>query len=115
MATKQAASQQVQFFPNIQTTIATQTIPVDEALDTMRGDSWKLPMQEIRACRPGDNSPEAKAERTTLKKELPYYSFGGTFEKRSNQNLTVHSGLVNGDLDTIQNLETAAPPFRRGA
>jgi len=69
---------------------------VDIILERIRGGSNKDLVKKIRA-------EKRKQERNELKKQLPAICFSGMFNKRTDENLVEHSGLICLDFDGYTN------------
>lgn len=67
---------------------------VKEAMDLIGSDTYKDKIIKFRNC-------EDEVLKKTLKKELPYFTFSGTFKKRLTDSLIQHSGLIVLDFDKI--------------
>lgn len=90
-------SNQFSYYPApITNLIPKKTVDLEEIADLIRTDTrLKTITEELRAI-------EDEAEKKKYKaKKLPYVTFSGTFDKRSDTSLVSHSGWLCVDLDKI--------------
>lgn len=65
---------------------------IDEFLDRVKNGYWKEQVELVR-------SEESKDRRKVIKETLPAVTIGGTFSRRSQDNLENHSGFICIDVD----------------
>ena len=86
-------TQQVTIFKNIKETITPYHVGIDTILERIKeGSDSKELVQKIR-------KEKKKADRNELKKQLPAICFSGTFNKRADNSLILHSGIICLDFD----------------
>jgi len=85
-------TQQITIFQNIKETSTPFFREVDKILERIKDGASKDLVKRIR-------SEKKKPERNELKKLLPAICFSGTFNKRSDDSLIEHSGLICLDFD----------------
>ena len=88
----------VSIFKNIKSIAPIKDTSVLKVLESIRSSEYKNRIGLIRI----END---KTKRNELKAKLPYVTFCGTFDSRSNSNLKTHSGLACLDFDNVVNLE----------
>jgi hypothetical protein len=89
----------VTIFKNIKETITPYHVELDLILNRIKdGSDSKVLVQKIR-------KEKRKAERNELKKQLPAICFSGTFNKRADNSLIVHSGIICLDFDGYPNFK----------
>jgi len=86
------STQVVTIFKNIKETEAPFFRPVSQVIDRIKNGASKDLVKRIRA-------EKVKSERQALKKDLPAICFSGTFSKRLDSALVLHSGLICLDFD----------------
>ena len=69
-------------------------------LETIKSERYKEQITQIREATDKDG-------RSVLKEYLDYYTFSGSFKKRSNDELKKHSGLICIDFDDIFDMDRA--------
>jgi hypothetical protein len=82
----------VSLFPNIKSITGGTEADILTILGHIKAGKWKDQVQAIRQL-------ETANEKRSLKKLLPYFTVSGTFEKRAENGLSKHSGLVCLDID----------------
>lgn len=82
-------------------TVPTRDLEVIEALRMIAGEEWAEAIHKLRHA-------SDKHVRQTLKRELPYFTFSGTFRKRHADHLIHHSGILVLDLDDLDALPDTA-------
>ena len=92
-------NQKVTIFKNIKETEAPFIRGVGEILERIKDGSTKNLVKSIRLSKD-------KAERNELKKRLPAICFSGVFNKRNDNGLKEHSGLVCLDFDGYEKKKT---------
>ena len=85
----------ITIFKNIKETDAPFYRDVTVALDRIKNGSSKDIIKRIRQCKD-------KSERNELKKQLPAICFSGEFNKRNDNSLVKHSGLICLDFDDYE-------------
>jgi hypothetical protein len=81
-----------------------QVLSLAEALDCIQDGTYQRPVQRLRALLQAGR----KADYDRAKRRLDAVTLGGTFgPRRSKAGLTLHSGIVHGDLDHLGDLEAA--------
>jgi len=70
---------------------------IDDILTKIKNGHW----QDIALNIMREND---KAKRDDLKKKVPYFTPSGTFERRKNDSLNNHSGLIAIDIDEVENI-----------
>ena len=89
----------VTIFQNIRTTDTPFFRPVEKILERIKEGATKDLVKKIRA-------EKNKPERNELKKQLPAICFSGTFNKRADNSLIEHSGLICLDFDGYEKQKT---------
>ena len=90
-------NKEVSLFPNAFVTELLTTRNITYLLEAIKLGQWKDRVDQIRShVRDGDSE---NAE--SLKKKLNAITFSGTFNKRSNESLNIHSGILCVDLDNL--------------
>ena len=92
-------NQKVTIFKNIKETETPFIRSVGEILERIKDGSTKNLVKSIRLSKD-------KAERNELKKRLPAICFSGVFNKRNDNGLKEHSGLVCLDFDGYEKKKT---------
>ncbi|MCX2473546.1 PriCT-2 domain-containing protein [Pedobacter sp. MC2016-05] len=67
---------------------------IEEAVNMIKGDRYKEPVEALRAT-------DDKARRTFLKSTLDYFTFSGIFKKRTEKGLIKHSNIICLDFDDV--------------
>ena len=89
----------VTIFKNIKETITPYHVELDIILNRIKdGSDSKVLVQKIR-------KEKKKSQRNELKKQLPAICFSGTFNKRADNSLIVHSGIICLDFDGYPNFK----------
>ena len=89
----------VTIFKNIKETITPYHVELDLILNRIKdGSDSKVLVQKIR-------KEKKKLERNELKKQLPAICFSGTFNKRADNSLIIHSGIICLDFDGYPNFK----------
>lgn len=79
--------------------IPSDTLQIEQVVELIKGDTYALLIQAIRAF------TDTKSQKAA-KKELPYVTFSGTFlPTRLETNLVQHSGLMSLDFDNVGSLD----------
>lgn len=73
---------------------------VKKAIDLIKSDTYKESVERLR------NATDSNVKKV-LKDGLDYFTFSGTFKKRSVDGLVKHSGFICLDFDGIENLDDA--------
>ena len=89
---------QISFYTKITNTIPTRAMTIQEVLQDIGSTRYKEQIEQIRVA------PD-KPARDRLKKNLPYYTMGGTFSERANSKLIKASNLINFDIDDLEDPE----------
>jgi hypothetical protein len=92
-------TQEVTIFQNIKETAAPFFRPVDLILQRIKDGASKDLVKKIR-------SEKKKPERNEIKKLLPAICFSGTFNKRADNAIVDHSGLICLDFDGYEKQKT---------
>ena len=86
-------TQNITIFKNIKETITPYHVSIETILDRIKeGSDSKELVQKIR-------KEKKKTDRNELKKQLPAICFSGTFNKRADSSLILHSGIICLDFD----------------
>lgn len=88
----------ITIYPKCTQTTKPSLITVEKAVERIKTGKTKYIVDIVR-------NAESKKEASDAKKELPAYSWSGTFKKRSDEALIAHSGLFCMDLDDVENIE----------
>lgn len=88
----------ISIYKNIKSVIPIKDTSVFKVLDSIQKGEYKEKIANIRL-------EKDKEKRNVLKSYLPYATFCGTFDSRSNSNLKKHSGLACMDFDDVLELE----------
>jgi len=88
----------ISVFKDIKSTVPTHHRNFGVVLEAIKSEKYKRQIEKIRA-------EEDKKVRDSLKSDLNYVTFGGTFTTRSNANLKKHSGLACLDFDGAEDAE----------
>jgi len=89
----------VTIFQNIRDTDTPFFRPINKILERIKDGATKELVKKIRI-------EKNKPERNELKKQLPAICFSGTFNKRSDNSLVQHSGLICLDFDGYEKQKT---------
>lgn len=89
----------VSIYPNINSIKEIDREKLDDVLIDIRGGKWKDLVEEIRL-------EKNKAKRQALKKLAPNFTASGTFTKRTDNDLEVHSDFIAIDIDNITDIES---------
>ena len=93
-------TQKVTIFKNIKETITPYHVELDIILNRIKeGSDSKVLVQKIR-------KEKKKSDRNELKKLLPAICFSGTFNKRADNSLIEHSGIICLDFDGYPNFKS---------
>ena len=71
-------------------------LTIESVLADIQQGTWRNQVEAVRAC-------ETKTEQREAKKKVPYFTVSGTFGKRHDAGLIMHSGLIALDIDPDQN------------
>lgn len=96
----------VTIFKNITDTINPHYISIDKIVERIKEGNSRELVNKIRAC-------WTKEERNKFKKDLPSICFSGIFEKRANDKIKSHSGLVCLDFDHVNDVEKFKERFKK--
>ena len=91
-------SMRVSFFKNIKTVAPIKDTYALSVLELIRSGKYKNEVADIRV-------QNDKTKRNALKAKLPYVTFAGTFETRSNSYLKKPSGLACLDFDDVESID----------
>ena len=78
----------------------TQDVSLHAVLAAIRAGRWREPIEEIRAVYNNGSADPRKAI-GPFKKKLPAIMFSGRFERRANDALVEHSGIIVADFDEL--------------
>ena len=93
-------TQNITIFKNIKETITPYHVSIETILDRIKeGSDSKELVQKIR-------KEKKKTDRNELKKQLPAICFSGTFNKRADSSLILHSGIICLDFDGYPDFKT---------
>lgn len=91
----------ITIYPKITHTEGGHDKPLLDILGYIKTGRWKDKITQLRF----EKAQAGKSARyKALKKDLPYFTTSGTFNKRCDEGLKEHSGFVAIDIDNIQNL-----------
>lgn len=92
-------------FPNIRTVSGGQDTPLAAIIADIASGACRAAVEQARAAfRQGGKQAPAYA---AAKAKLPYFTPGGTFSHRSSTGLTQSSGLLQGDIDELNDSQLA--------
>jgi len=86
-------------FPRIYDAASGQACSLADIIDEIRSDTHQRAIHHARAAY-RQHGKQAEAY-TSAKNQLPYFTPGGTFSRRSSSGLIRASGLVQGDIDQL--------------
>ena len=89
----------ISYYTNIKSVSPLKTISVFKVLDEIKQGKYQSLISDVRLYLHDDN------KRAKEKMKLPYVTFGGKFETRSNSKLVESSGIATLDFDHVQNLK----------
>ena len=90
-------ARKVSFFASVRETSPSQAMTVGGVLEAIRDGRWRAPMEAMRA-----DLGEGRKDAYKAKKEaLPAVTFSGVFDRRANDGLRTHSGLMCLDFDDL--------------
>jgi hypothetical protein len=90
----------VSLFPQIKATTGGTQLELRQVLDGIRSGRWAEQVQAVRAQAAGSPAYDE------AKRQLPYFTPSGTFERRAVGGLVQHSGFMSLDLDAKPNPDT---------
>jgi len=70
-----------------------------DILASIRDGQWREPVLRVRSL------PPDSIEQRDAKKKLPYVTWSGVFDYRTNDGLVQHSGLIGIDIDDLTSLD----------
>jgi putative DNA primase/helicase len=91
-AAPDAAHAEINYFSTVKDTGRPRKATVADALEAIRSGRFKDKVEAVRAT-------ADKNKRKALKKQLPCWTFSGTFSYRDEKSMTAHSGFAVIDLD----------------
>jgi len=89
----------ISYYTNIKSVSPLKTISVFKVLDEIKQGKYQSLISDVRLYLHDDN------KRAKEKMKLPYVTFGGKFETRSNSKLIESSGIATLDFDHVENLK----------
>jgi len=90
-------ARKVSYFASVHETSPSQAMTVGGVLDAIRDGRWREPMEAMRA----DFREGRQADYKAKKEALPAVTFSGVFDRRANDGLRTHSGLLCLDFDDL--------------
>ena len=98
VTTSELYSRKISLFPNVNTKTTSIELTIAYLIDGIRIGRWKNKVEELRKI---FNAGGEKAYKEARSKSLECVTISGTFNRRSDDSLKCHSGLIAIDLDDL--------------